>query len=105
MHAAIARAVRLELEADFPDRAVLLFERGHHILLAEAKRHQMEQRVFGQRRRPLSGIGDDEAARTAQGRLGMANKALVGIVAGRPARVIGYGFWGEEMLRSAPHPT
>ena len=42
MHAPVARAVRIEFEPDFPDRAVLLFERGHHVLLAKAKRHQPE---------------------------------------------------------------
>src|SRR6266849_10173144 len=80
MHAAVARAVRIELEANFPYRAVLLFEHGHHVLLAEPMRHQAEQGVFRHHWRPLSGIGDDEAARTAQGRLGVTDEALIGIV-------------------------
>src|SRR6516164_845069 len=80
MHAAVARAVGVEFEADFPDRAELLFEHGHHIPLAEAIGHQPEQRIFGRHRCALPGIGDDESARTAQGRLSMAYKTLIGIV-------------------------
>src|SRR5258707_6021569 len=89
MHTAVARAVRIELEADFPDGAVLLFKCGHHILLAEAKRHQPEERVFRQHWCPLSGIGDDESARAAQGRLGVTDEALIGIVTRSEAVGIG----------------
>ena len=37
-------------------------------------------RVFRRQRRALAGIGDQEAARAAKGRLGMAQQALVSIV-------------------------
>src|SRR5713101_4879596 len=89
MDAPVARAVRLEFEADFPDRAVLLFEHEHHVLLAEAIWHQPEHRVFRQHRRPLARIGDEEPARAAECRLGMAQEALVGIVA--RAQAVGIG--------------
>src|SRR5262249_25525585 len=89
MDAAIGRAVGIVFEADLPDRAVLLLERRHHISFAEAVGHQAKQRVFRWLRRALAGIGDDEAARAAQGRLGMAQQALVGIVPGTEAIGVG----------------
>src|SRR5215475_245863 len=89
MHAAVAGTVLIELEADFPDRPVLLFERGHRVLLAETQRHQAEQRVFRHLRRALAGIWDEEAARAAERRLGMAQQALVGVMAG--AETVGIG--------------
>ncbi len=80
MHAAVARAVGLVLETNFPDRAGLLFERGDDVLLAEAIRHQPEHWVFRLHRRALSGIGDEKSARATQRRLGVAKEALVSIV-------------------------
>src|SRR5882762_5580996 len=104
MDAAIARAVGIILEADFPDRAELLFERRHHVALAEAVGHQPEHRVFRQLRRALAGIGDEEAARAAQGRLSMAQQALVAIVPG--AQAVGVGMeLGKERIELAEPVT
>src|SRR5258707_1189817 len=103
MRAAVESAIRFEFEADFPDRAVLLLEHGHHILLAEAKRYQAEQRVFRQHRRPLSGIGHEEPARTAERGLGMAHKALVGIVARAKAVGIGVELREYRIEFAQPH--
>jgi hypothetical protein len=102
MHAAVAGAVGLVFEADFPDRAVLLFEDGNHVLLAEAIWHQPEHRVFRQHRRPLSGIWHDKSAGTAEGRLGVAQEALVGVVT--RAEAVGVGMelrkYGIELAHS-----
>src|ERR1700724_2288994 len=89
MDAAIARAVWFSLEADFPDRTKLLLERRDHIAFAEAVGDQAEHRVFRRQRRALAGVGDEEAARAAQGRLGMAQQALLGIVPGTQAVGVG----------------
>jgi hypothetical protein len=102
MHAPVARAVGLVFEADFPNRAVLLFEHRHHILLAKAKRHQAEQRVFWQHRYRLAGIGNEEPARAAERRLGMAQEALVGIVA--RAQTVGIGVELREYRIELPQP-
>src|SRR5260370_12785564 len=85
MDAAVARAVGIVLEADLPDRPVLLLERRHHIPLAETVGHQAEHRVFRRQRRALAGIGDEETAGAAQSRLGMAQQTLVAIVPGTEA--------------------
>src|SRR5258707_15735544 len=102
MHAPVARAVGLVFEADFPNRAVLLFEHRHHILLAKAKRHQAEQRVFWQHRYRLAGIGNEEPARAAERRLGMAQEALSAL--GRAPRPLGLGWDCGDIGSRLPSP-
>jgi hypothetical protein len=62
MHAAVACAVGMVFETDLPDRAELFLEHRDGILLAEALGNQAVQGIFRQHRRPLAGIGDQEAA-------------------------------------------
>jgi hypothetical protein len=88
MDAAIAGAVGIVFKADFADRAQLLLERWYDILFAEAVRDEPEQWIFRQSRDRLAGVGHDEPAGAAEGRLGMAQEALVGVVpCAEPVRV------------------
>src|SRR5262249_38679379 len=76
VHAAVARAVGLELEADLADRTELQLEGRDHVALAEAIGNEAEHRVFRRQRRTLARIGDEEAARAAQSRLKVAPETL-----------------------------
>jgi hypothetical protein len=89
MHAAVARTVGFVFEAHLADRPKLLFKGRDDVLLAEAVRNQLEHWIFRRQRRPLSGIGNQEAARATQGRLRMTQQALLGVVAG--SETIGIG--------------
>ena len=81
MHATVARAVRLVLEAHFANGPVLLLERRDRVLLAEAVRDQPEHRIFRAATPLPARIGDEEAAGAAERRLRMAGEALVRVVA------------------------
>ena len=95
MYAAITRAVGFVLKANLPDRSELLFEGWDDVLFSKAMRDKPEHRVLRQHRIGAAGVGHDEPARSAQGRLGMTQKALVGIVP--RAEAIGIGVeLGEE---------
>jgi hypothetical protein len=84
----IVGGVDLVDEAHLADRPELLLEAGHHILLSEAVRDQVELRILGGPRRPwaepgeIDRIWDEKAAGPAEPRLEMAGEALIRIMAG-----------------------
>src|SRR5262249_30713329 len=93
MHAAVAGSVRFEFEPHLPDRPKLLFEAWHDVLLAEAMRNELEHWIFRPQRRALARIWNKEPARTTQCRLGVTQKALLGVVPGSKAVGIGVELW------------
>src|SRR6516162_5269910 len=91
MNTAIRRPVRLSLKSNFADWAVLRDERRHDILSALAMRDQVEHGILRlpELVRRILRIGHQEAARTANRRLLVTDRALVTVESSAQSRRVG----------------